>query len=193
MSAQNHLESGGLVTVGNTLTFARLILLPVVIAGIATGHGWIAVGAMAAVLVTDLLDGRIARRLGQAGPFGATLDSTVDFVLIYSLFIAFYASGRLALYQFVVIYIAMLVNLTVQMVAMGGGKAGGVVRTASAKVTGALQYVYLLFLVAREVLPASRAVAAADIVIFLLLAGSILISSSEFLARLKGSYDAGES
>jgi CDP-diacylglycerol--glycerol-3-phosphate 3-phosphatidyltransferase len=153
------------LTLANALTSARLILLPVIIGGIVSNHGYLTVGAMGAVIATDLLDGTIARRRGEASPFGQTLDSTVDFVLIYSLFIAFYASGRLATYQFAVIYVAMLTTFLLQLWSLADSDVAGVVRTRSGKVTGALQYAYLVFLVVREVLPGTRAVATADMVL----------------------------
>ena len=163
----------------------RLILLPVIVAGIVLDIGYLAVAGMAAALVTDLLDGRISRRMGQASQFGATLDSTVDFVLIYSLFIALYAAGRLVTYQFVIIYISMLTNLMLQIGSMGSGKAEGVVRTKTGKLTGALQYTYLLFLVACEVLPGTQTVAVINTALFSLLAVSIIVSSTESVIRLR--------
>lgn len=172
------------VTIGNGLTVARLFLLPVIVAGIATHHGWLAVGGMAAALVTDLLDGRVSRRLGQASAFGATLDSTIDFVLIFSLFIAFYASGRLETYQFVILYISMLSNLMLQLGSMGSGKVD-VVRTVTGKIAGALQYTYLLFLVVCEVLPKGHVLHTANLVMFWLLAAAIALSTVRFLTRLK--------
>lgn len=172
-------------TIGNALTLMRLVLLPVIVAGIGTHHGWMAVGGMAAALVTDLLDGRVSRRLGQASAFGATLDSTIDFVLIYSLFIAFYASGRLATYQFIILYVSMLSNLMLQLGSMGSGKGNGVVRTATGKIAGALQYTYLLFLVACEVLPKSHVLHIVNLVIFCLLAAAIALSTVRFVTRLK--------
>ncbi len=162
------------VTIANALTFARLILLPVIIFGIVTSHGWVTVVAMAAVLLTDLLDGRIARRLRQASQFGQALDSTVDFVLIYSLFIAFYAAGRLATYQFAVLYVAMLTILSLQMLTQGGGTTAS---PATGKLVGALEYVFLLFLTTREVLPEARVVASLEIVLFLALAAAIAVNS----------------
>lgn len=172
-------------TVGNGLTAARLILLPVIVAGIALNEGWLAVGGMAAALVTDLLDGRVSRRMGQASQFGGTLDSTIDFVLIYSLFIAFYAAGRLHTYQFAVLYLAMLTNLLLQVCSMGSGKTDGVVRSTTGKLTGALQYTYLLFLVAREVLPPTDPVVLADRILFGVLAAAIALSTVRCIVRLR--------
>lgn len=178
-------SSPSLTTAGNLLTATRLVLLPVIVAGITCRLGYLTVGAMAAALVTDLLDGRLARRLNQASMFGRTLDSTVDFVLIYSLFIAFYAAGRLATYQFVVIYVAMLTNLLLQISNLGTGDAETIVRTRLLKLTGALQYLYLLFLVAREVMPDVAAVSMTNLGLFIALAAAVAASSVESIAKLR--------
>jgi phosphatidylglycerophosphate synthase len=166
-----------LVTPANLLTFSRLLLLPVVMAGIVTHHGYLTVAAMTVLWTTDLLDGRLARWLGQAGAFGKTLDSTVDFVLIYSLFITFYAAGRLASYQFAVLYLAMLTILALQFAQMAGG-SGGAASTALGKATGALEYGYLLFLVAREVMRPSPGLATTNTVFFAVLALAIVLNSA---------------
>ncbi|MEI6913916.1 MAG: CDP-alcohol phosphatidyltransferase family protein [Armatimonadota bacterium] len=173
------------VTIGNGLTASRLVLLPVIVGGIATHHGWLAVGGMVAAVVTDLLDGRVSRRLRQASAFGATLDSTIDFVLIYSLFMAFYASGRLATYQFIILYVSMLSNLLLQLGSMGNGNADGVVRTVTGKITGALQYTYLLFLVVCEVLDKSKMLEMVNLAMFSLVAVTIALSTVRFVIRLK--------
>ncbi|MHC5033843.1 MAG: CDP-alcohol phosphatidyltransferase family protein [Planctomycetota bacterium] len=162
------------LTIANVLTFARLILLPVVIVGIVTSQGWITVAAMALVLLTDLLDGRIARRLRQATQFGKALDSTVDFVLIYSLFIAFYAAGRLATYQFAILYIAMLTILSVQLLTQSGGTTPS---SATGKLVGALEYIFLLFLTVREVLPEAPLLASLGLGLFLVLASAIALNT----------------
>ncbi len=166
-----------LLTAANALTFSRLVLLPLVIAGVTTRHGFLAAGAMLAMWITDLLDGRLARRMGQASPFGKVLDSAVDFVLIYSLFITFYAAGRLATWQFAFLYLSMLAIFSLQLAQLATG--GELAATALGKVTGSLQYLYLLFLVAREVLPASRAVSIINLVLFLPLAAAIVLTSVE--------------
>ena len=171
-------------TVGNALTVSRLILLPIVVAGIVTHNGWLAVGAMALAVVTDLLDGRISRRLGQASQFGRNLDSTVDFVLIYGLFIAFYAAGRLPTYQFAVVYLAMLMTLAVQL-AENAVASKGVKKMRFAKPTGALQYVFLLWMVAREILPHRSYIDTIHLTLFILLALSIAVYMIDCLVNLR--------
>jgi phosphatidylglycerophosphate synthase len=174
----------GLVSLPNLLTFSRLIFLPVVIAGIVTRHGAVAAVAMLLLWITDLLDGRIARRLRQASPFGKTLDSTVDFVLIYSLFIVFYAAGRLATYQFGILYLGLLTILLLQFSQMATG-SGELAATALGKVTGGIQYLYILFLVAMEVLPASTALELAKTALFAVLAIVIVLNGAECALRAR--------
>lgn len=185
IQAEGNMTQTAFFTIANILTAARLVLLPVVITGVVTHHGWVAVIAMAAVVLTDLLDGRIARRMKQQSAFGGTLDSTIDFVLIYSLFIAFYAAERLEVYQFAILYVMMLTTFLMQLVAMATGASEGVMRTRTGKITGALQYGYILFLVVREVLPMEAWVATLNFVWFLTLAGMICLSSSGAIIRLR--------
>ena len=105
---------------------------------------------------------------------GKALDSTVDFVLIYSLFIAFYSAGRLATYQFTILYIAMLTILSVQLLTQGDG---AIASPATGKLVGALEYVFLLFLTAREVLPETSLLASLGLALFLILAGAIALNT----------------
>jgi phosphatidylglycerophosphate synthase len=175
-----------LITTANVLTYSRLILLPFVIVGVATARGWLAVAAMVVLWITDLLDGRVARRLGQASAFGKALDSTVDFVLIYCLFITFYAAGRLVTYQFAFLYLGMITTLTLQLALTAAGRGDEVVSGPLAKLTGALQYAFLLFLVALEVMPKTRTLSLATTIFFALLALAIVLSSIQCVAKVRG-------
>jgi len=66
------------VTFANTLTASRLVTVALMLLS-AWQHerGWFA-WLLGYALVTDLVDGSIARALGQATPFGARLDSIAD-------------------------------------------------------------------------------------------------------------------
>jgi len=177
----------GFTTPANLLTFSRLIFLPVVIYGLVSNQHWVAVGAMFAAWLTDLLDGRIARLMKQGGSrFGKALDSTIDFALIYCLFIAFYASGRLETWQFAVLYLAMVMILTLQFFLEGTGREGEVATSKLGKPTGALQYFYLLFLVVMEI-PAvgeSPVIQTIDLVYFTIMALVIVANAIEILMML---------
>ena len=182
-------ESSGarnIFTIANGLTYARLVLLPFVIGGLVTDNGWLVVGAMFLAWFTDLLDGRVARKMGQGGtPFGKALDSTVDFAFIYCLFIAFYAAGRLATYQFAFLYLAMITILSLQLFLTGTGRDEEVATTRLGKPTGALQYAYLLFLAALEVLPESDIIAMVHAVYFVVLALAIVANSIECILVMR--------
>ena len=167
---------------GNLLTVSRLALLPVIIAGVVENIGWLALGGMVAAWITDLLDGRLARRLGQAGPFGKTLDSTVDFVLIYSLFMTFYAAGRLHTYQFLIIYLGMFAILLLQLSSSQGGE---IVPTRLGKLAGAIEYTFLIFLVVCEVLRPTPLLAEVKLIFFLVLAAGVVSSVAENLWRVR--------
>jgi len=177
----------GFATPANLLTFSRLIFLPVVIYGLVSHQPWVCVGGMFAAWVTDLLDGRIARLMGQGGSsFGKALDSTIDFALIYCLFIAFYASGRLEIWQFGFLYLAMVMILTLQFFLQGTGREGEVATSRLGKPTGALQYLYLLFLVVMEIpavgeLPVIHTI---DLVYFTVMALVIGANTIEILMML---------
>ncbi len=172
-------------TIANGLTCSRLVLLPFVIAGLVTHNGWLVVGAMFLAWFTDLLDGKFARRAGPPTAFGKALDSTVDFAFIYCLFIAFYAAGRLATYQFAFLYLAMLTILSLQLFLTGTGRDEEVATTRLGKPTGALQYAYLLFLAALEVLPESTIIATVHGVYFVVLAAAIVANSIECILVMR--------
>jgi len=142
-------------SVGAVLSYSRLVILPAAIAGIVQDSAWLAAGAVAAAVLTDLADGGIARLLGRRSAFAKDLDSIVDFVFIHCLFVALYATHRIETYQFVVIYAAMLATLTLQLsvVAQGGT---GVARTVLGRPVGAIEYAFMLALVA-GMLPAESA------------------------------------
>lgn len=108
-------------------------------------------------------------------------------MLIYSLFITFYAAGRLATYQFAILYLSMLGILTLQLLEGMGGETA---TTLLGKITGALQYAYLLFLVALEVVPEGRVLSLVNLVVFAALAVAIVLNTGEcavrVAARLRG-------
>ena len=65
-------------TVPNIISIYRLLALPAIVAALAGGHrGWFA-GLIVANLVSDILDGILARVLRQQTELGARLDSMGD-------------------------------------------------------------------------------------------------------------------
>jgi phosphatidylglycerophosphate synthase len=172
------------LTIGVLFTLSRLLLLPVIIAGVALKIGWLSAGAMLAAVLSDLADGGIARLRGEWTQAGKNLDSVIDFILIHSVYIAFYASGSIPTYQFAMIYITMLMTLLVFFVHTSKGNEG-LADTKFSRPTGALEYGYLLYLVAGEVVPHGRLWEQAGIVFFAALAVMALTFCFECVVVLK--------
>jgi cardiolipin synthase len=69
------------MTTANLLTLSRLVTVPlIVLSAWSQQPTWFA-GLVAYALASDAVDGPIARRLGQATPLGARLDSIADAAL----------------------------------------------------------------------------------------------------------------
>lgn len=74
------------MNVPNLLTLVRLVSLPVTIVLFTHGNGFAAAAVFVAAMLTDCLDGWLAKRLGQCTSLGLYLDPVVDKIVILSLF-----------------------------------------------------------------------------------------------------------
>lgn len=68
----------------NKLTTLRVILVPVLIVVLLTGHYYTAAVIFAAASFTDMLDGKIARKYGLVTNFGKLMDPLADKLLVMS-------------------------------------------------------------------------------------------------------------
>ena len=96
--ARPALPGPGLVNAANALTVLRLALVPIFVACLlAGGPGWrvMAFIAFSVASVTDLLDGRIARRRGLITDFGKIADPIADKALTGSALVTLSALGEL--------------------------------------------------------------------------------------------------
>jgi CDP-diacylglycerol---glycerol-3-phosphate 3-phosphatidyltransferase len=67
----------------NLLTFARLLMLPAALRYMRQPDDrWCAIGVLAAAMLSDALDGPIARRRHEVSPLGKVLDPIADKILI---------------------------------------------------------------------------------------------------------------
>ena len=88
----------GLVNVANVLTVVRVLLIPVFVACLlAGGTGWrlAALVTFCVASLTDLLDGRLARRRGLVTDFGKIADPVADKALTGAALICLSALGEL--------------------------------------------------------------------------------------------------
>jgi cardiolipin synthase len=77
----------GALTLANQLTFLRLVALPFFILSVLNGRFDAALALFVAAGFTDLLDGLIARWLGQSTALGTYLDPAADKLLLGSGFV----------------------------------------------------------------------------------------------------------
>lgn len=84
----------------NKLTLFRVILIPFFLFFLLTGYGgaysrWIALGIFVVASLTDLLDGKIARKYHLVTNFGKFMDPLADKLLVCSAMIAFIELGQM--------------------------------------------------------------------------------------------------
>jgi len=136
--------------IANLVTATRLVLaVPLFALLLTPGEtaAWTALGVLALAGLTDVVDGRIARALGQVSKLGAMLDLVADRVLTATLTAGLIANGTLAGWWAVPGLVLVARDLAV---ASYGEASGGAVKfpvTALERVKIALQFAGLLVLV----------------------------------------------
>lgn len=83
------------LTLPNIITLSRIIAIPVVIVLLLSGPLWLFYTVLALVLISDLVDGALARAGRQITGLGKVLDPVADKALFFSLFVALAVQGRL--------------------------------------------------------------------------------------------------
>lgn len=83
------------ITPSNLLTIARVLLTPVVFFASLTGFPLLAMGAYGAGILSDAIDGRIARFTHTPSEFGRAFDSTADKCLVVAAMMALALHGEL--------------------------------------------------------------------------------------------------
>ncbi|MET9267962.1 CDP-diacylglycerol--glycerol-3-phosphate 3-phosphatidyltransferase [Amycolatopsis sp. NPDC004079] len=97
------------LNLANLLTISRLVLVPLFVVALFTGHGedttWraIATGLFAIASATDQVDGWVARRYGLITDFGKIADPIADKALIGAALIGLSALGELGWWVTIVI------------------------------------------------------------------------------------------
>lgn len=84
----------------NFITSIRFILVPLIIAALCKGSNWWALGFLTLALVSDLIDGLVARRMDQITDLGQVLDPLADKTLFLALFGYFAWANRIPVIAF---------------------------------------------------------------------------------------------
>lgn len=87
----------------NKLTLLRIILVPVFIVLYLTQIYIPACVVFAVACITDMLDGRIARKYNLVTNFGKIMDPLADKILVYSAFCLFVEKGVVPGWMFIII------------------------------------------------------------------------------------------
>ena len=91
----------------NKLTILRILLIPIfvvfMLAGITPYDKWIALGVFVVASLTDLADGKIARKYNLVTNFGKFMDPLADKLLVCSAMIALVELGRIPSWIVIVI------------------------------------------------------------------------------------------
>ncbi|KXU17890.1 CDP-diacylglycerol--glycerol-3-phosphate 3-phosphatidyltransferase [Corynebacterium sp. HMSC036D03] len=89
----------------NILTSLRILFIPVFVWLVLAGHDWWAFGVFAALMITDKLDGDIARSRGLITDFGKIADPIADKALMTAAFVCLNIIGVLPVWVTVVILV----------------------------------------------------------------------------------------
>ena len=116
-------ENGARVfTVSNILSAIRILLLPFILASIRKDDLAVSLGLIAAAVLSDFLDGYLARRLNQISKLGKILDPVVDKVSIDALLITLVYSRGLPVWIPVAVIGRDLVTLFAGLFVMGNAR-----------------------------------------------------------------------
>jgi len=101
-----------MVNIPNLLSLLRLFLIPIFLYFIAAGHTLYSVVFFAMIIITDILDGYIARRKNQCTNLGRVLDHGVDKLFIILTAVWLYIYNRFPLWATFFFVLRELVILT---------------------------------------------------------------------------------
>ncbi len=142
----------------NKLTVLRVILIPFFMLFILlptfTGAGRMACDIAAAVLfavasITDMLDGKIARKYNLVTDFGKFLDPIADKLMVFGAFLCFLVSDHLSMYRLpfvIIVFVVLLREFAVTSLRMLVQNNGGKVIAAAmpGKIKTVTQIVFIL-------------------------------------------------
>ena len=128
----------------NKLTLLRMALVPVYLWLLAGGHNFLALVVFAAASLTDMLDGKIARKYNLITNFGKFMDPIADKLLTHTAFIMLCAMGRLNAVACIIFIAREFVVSGLRLVAVEQGHV--IAAGMSGKVKTVLQMVLVLML-----------------------------------------------
>lgn len=103
MDARFSLAGGIPLTIPNVLTILRILLIPVIVGFLVYGYYDYALITLIVAVITDALDGTIARMANQKTEFGAYLDPLADKLLLMTSFMTYSLLGLVPIWSVIVV------------------------------------------------------------------------------------------
>ena len=129
----------------NKLTLLRIILVPVFVVLYMKEYFWIALAVFLIASLTDMLDGKIARKRNLVTNFGKIMDPLADKILVYSAFCLFVAGGVMPAWMLIVILFREFLVAGIRTVAAGDGKV--IAAGMSGKIKTVLQMIAVCLMI----------------------------------------------
>ncbi len=137
------------MTFANQLTLVRLVAVIPVMAALYLqfpGNRAVATVVYALAILTDYLDGILARRSGKVTAFGKLMDSVADKALISSMFFALVAEGSMPAWMAAIMVVREFAVTGLRMVALETGEVIAANRWGKAKMNSQSLAILILLL-----------------------------------------------
>jgi CDP-diacylglycerol--glycerol-3-phosphate 3-phosphatidyltransferase len=137
------------VTLANQLTLVRLVaVVPVMVALYLEfpGNRAVATAVYCGAILTDYLDGILARRSGKVTAFGKLMDSVADKALICTMFFALVAEGSMPAWMAAIMVVREFAVTGLRMVALESGEVISANSYGKAKMVSQSAAVFILLL-----------------------------------------------
>lgn len=121
------------MTTANKITLFRMILIPVFLVLLYTGHVFVALAVYIAACLSDVADGYIARHYHQVTNFGKFMDPLADKMLVLSAMCFFIENGQMAGWVVAIVLLREFGVSGLRMVAVEQGKVIAAARSGKTK------------------------------------------------------------
>ncbi len=110
------------MTTASKITLIRVVMIPVFMALLLTGHNLAALAVFIVASCTDFVDGHIARHYNQVSNFGKFLDPLADKLLVISCMVIFIQWGRMPAWAVMIVLTREFAVTGLRLVAVEGGR-----------------------------------------------------------------------